>query len=610
MWTKQSLRRQILVGYFILVGVIAAVGVWAIYNVLQLNKVLVDITKENYISVIAAENMIGALERQDSGQLFLLIGEDRRGREISEAGQRDFVYWLDREANNITLPGEDELVRQVEEAYGRYRQLYAIMQSQTAAGKTDDARRLYLNEIQPTFGAIRENLQVILKINDEEFMAGNARSGDTARQAAVSVAVASASAVIFGVLFAVALSKAVVKPTVRLTDTIRRIREGNLTETVETSSQDEMGTLAREFNSMLQRLRDYESVLYGRLAVEQQKALAIVRSMKDGVLLLDNNRRIVMLNPAAASILGAVAEAAIGQPFSGWAARSIIGKRIEKAIESDGETVKGAVAVKRAEGDYYYEIQVVPFAFAQEGGLAVILKDVTYFKVLEQKKASFLAGVAHELRTPLTSISMGVGMLGESGSLKAKADKELLAIIQEETDRLRGLVDDLLELARLDSDRRQLKLSPVNVAALFERVAAPFRLRAEAAGVTFITDAAGKLLPALWDADKIQSVLGNLIENALRYTGAGGTITFRVAFCDPNILFSVDDTGSGIPAELQERIFESFYQVEGKAAGRAGLGLAICQAIVKRHGGEIWVESQEGHGAQFFVALPPKTKTS
>lgn len=610
MWISRSLRRKIFVGYVILVAVIAAVGVWAIYNVLELNKVLVDITKENYISVLAAENMIAAIERQDSGQLFMLTGEGERGRAICEAGRKEFAYWFEREANNITLPGEDELVTQVRDASERYDHLFTVLQSLMDAGQAAAARRLYFEEIQPVFGNIRGNLQSILRINDAEFMAGNARSGAKARQAALSVAAVAGSAVVFGVLFALALSKAVVKPTVRLTDAIRRIREGNLNETVAITSQDELGTLASEFNNMLSRLRDYENALHGRLAVEQQKALAIVRSMKDGVLLLDGNRRIVMLNPAASAILGIDGERAVGEPVSGTALRSAIGRRIEKVVGSGGEAAKDTVASKRGDAEAFYEIETVPFCIdAQEMGWVVILKDVTYFKLLEQKKAAFLASVAHELRTPLTSISMGVGILNEGGAKNA-ADGELLAIIQEETDRLRSLVDDLLELSRLDSGPRQLNLQPVSIAELLERAVAPFRLRAEANQVSLLTEVAENLPAVEWDADKIQSVVANLIDNALRYTEAGGTITVGARQRGSSIRLSVADSGPGIPADLQDRIFDSFYQIKGKPAGKAGLGLAICKAIVKRHGGKIWADSVEGRGATFRVELPIKAKTS
>ncbi|HWQ61489.1 MAG TPA: ATP-binding protein, partial [Negativicutes bacterium] len=567
-------------------------------------------TKENYISVLAAENMIGAIDRQDSGQLLMLLGEGEPGRDICAAGQRDFAVWFDREANNITLPGEGELVKKVDDGYARYGQLFTVMQERLKAGETDAARELYLGEIQPVFSSIRDDLQAIQRMNDEEFMAGNARSGAKARHAAFSVAAFAGSAVFFGVLFAVALSKAVVRPTVRLTETVRRIREDNLTETVDSDSWDELGTLAKEFNLMLLRLREYEKILHGRLAVEQQKALAIMRSMKDGVLLLDGNWRVVMLNPAAASILGIDAGTAVGEPVATLPFPPAIGRQIEKALGASGAAVKGTVAVKRDGSEYYYEIEAVSFGFAHEAGLAVILKDVTHFKVLEQKKAAFLAGVAHELRTPLTSISMGVGMLNESNGLLAESDKELLAIIREETGRLRGLVDDLLDLSRLDAGRRPLKLQQVNIRDLVERVVASFRLRAEACGVSLLTQVAGELPVAKWEDEKIQSVLANLIDNAFRYTGEGGTITLGAQSDGPVVRFSVTDNGPGIPVYLQERVFESFYQVEGRPAGKAGLGLTICAAIVKRHGGRIWVESEEGHGATFLVELPVEVKTN
>ena len=606
MWRKSSLRQKILIGYFILVVVIGAVGAWSIYNVQQLNKFLIDITKENYISVLAAENMIGALERQDSGALLLLLGERQQGVELYQAGRQEYQYWFDKEKRNITLPNEGELVRRIEDNYSKYSQLLDAINSPIISDDGGGAHRMYLDEIYPLFSTIRADLQNVLAINHQEFMDGNARSSDTARQVAVSVALVSGSAVMFGIFFAFTLSTTVVQPVIRLTETVKRIREGNLSEEVAVSTFDELGNLAWEFNSMLQRLRVYENAIYGKLALEQQKALAIIQAMADGIVLIGQNQQVVMLNPAAEQILGIKSDDAAGKDAGQVFRQSEIVRLLEQAGNSDQMPVERTVMINAGSQEHFYEIEVTPFKTWEETGKAILLKDVTNFKLIDKKKAEFLSGIAHEIRTPLTSITMGLGILNESSALKENRSAiEILGVIQEETARLTTLMDEFLELSRFESSGIELKTQQLEVADLLERTIASFRVQAEGAHVRLELSLPDPIPFVVWDAGKIQSVVSNLLTNALRYTPAGGTIVVKAGNRVDAVLLSVTDTGTGIPAQLQKKIFDKFFQMDARPAGKVGLGLAICKAIVKKHGGKIWVDSrEEGQGATFFVELP------
>ena len=552
--------------------------------------------------------MIGALERQDSGTLFVLLGERQQGLEIYQAGREEFQHWFDQEERNITLPNEGELVARIKDNYSKYSQLLDELNSLIASGDGGGARRMYLAEIYPLFNTIRADLQNVLAINHQEFMAGNARAGDTARQAAVSVAVVGGSAVIFGIIFALTLSTAVVQPVIRLTETVKRIREGNLSETVAVSTLDEMGNLASEFNSMLQRLRAYENAIYGKLAVEQQKALAIIQAMADGIVLLGPNQQVVMLNPAAEQILGIKSADAAGKYAGQVFLQPDIVRWLELTGNSDQMPVERTVTIKAGGQEHFYEIEVTPFKTWEETGKAIILKDVTNFKLIDKKKAEFLSGIAHEIRTPLTSITMGLGILNESSVLKENRSAiEILAVIQEETARLTTLMDEFLELSRFESGDTELKTQQLEVADLLERTIASFRIQAEKAHIQLELSMSEPIPPVVWDAGKIQSVISNLLANALRYTPTGGRIAVTAGNTADTVLLSVTDTGPGIPGQLQKKIFDKFFQMDARATGKVGLGLAICKAIVKKHGGKIWVDSREGQGATFFVELPVQT---
>jgi NtrC-family two-component system sensor histidine kinase KinB len=206
-----------------------------------------------------------------------------------------------------------------------------------------------------------------------------------------------------------------------------------------------------------------------------------------------------------------------------------------------------------------------------------MLRDVTRLREVERLKSEFVMAASHELRTPLTSIGMSVDLLQEHAAAGlAEKDRELLATAHEEVERMKALINDLLDLAKIETGRILLDFGPVAVDELVGRV----------------------------DANKITWVLTNLVSNALRHARHGGHIHVTAIPVGPQIHLAVQDDGPGIPHEYQARIFQKFVQVKGRESGGTGLGLAICKEIVRAHGGTIWVESKPGQGSTFTFTIP------
>ncbi|MGE5552194.1 MAG: ATP-binding protein [Bacteroidota bacterium] len=608
----RSLRGRILLGYFILVIIIASVGMWAAINFAHLNRVLTDVTRENYVSVLAAENMVAAIERQDSAELLLLLGEVRGGVDIYQIGKREFADWLLKEKRNITLPNEGSLVRRIERDYRRYDSRYATLHGLILAGKTGEARRLYLMEIDPLFRGIRHDLQDLLLMNHQALMDGNQRSKRSAWRATVSTVVVASAAIVLAILFGLGISGAVVRPTVRLTEAVRRIRAGNLQGGLEVTSTDEIGELALEFNSMVLRLRAYEEALTGKVAAEQQKALTIIEAIDDGVLLTDWHHRVVMLNPAAEIILGVASAEAMGRDICEVTKQPILRRMIDEALANGKASHNRTIVTESGESRRFYDAEVVPLKAERESrrnegnlGMVVLLKDVSYFKRIEKLKSDFLSDVSHEIRTPLTSITMGVGLLRESKTLASLArERDLLAMVSTEAERLTSLVEELLLLSRLESGKTRLNLKETDLSLLIERTSAAFRPQAESKGIELRTEIDRGLPHILTDQDKLQSVVSNLITNALRYTPKGGSVAIGADRHGDGCRISVSDTGPGIPSSAAEKIFDRFFQLEDRPGGQMGLGLPISKAIVEAHGGKIWIESEPKKGTVFRFTLP------
>ncbi|MEA4883956.1 MAG: ATP-binding protein [Clostridia bacterium] len=613
-----GLRRQILSGYMVLVVITGVVGTWAIYNFVHLARVITEITRENYISVLAAENMVAAIERQDSAELLMLLGEVRGAGDIYQIGHSDFLKWSATEETNITLPGEGRVFNEVKARYKEYGSLFEAMHGLVVGGDSAGARRVYLAQAEPMFKAIRGSLQELLEMNHQALMEGNSRSRAAARWATVSTVAVGVSAVLIGVFLGAGVSASVVRPTLDLTRAVRRIKEGNLDEAVEVQSTDEIGELAQEFNNMVARLREYEEAMSGRVAAEQRKALTVITAMDEAVVLIDGDRRILMMNPSAEAFLGLRRDEAVGRDAFEAIARTDVAGMIGRALADGVAPHPRTVSAMQGDEQRFYEAEVVPLASValhtsvgserageRPSGAVVVFKDVTYFARLEKMKSDFLSDVSHEIRTPLTSIAMGVGMLRESTAMSGLTrERALIDMAEEETARLTGLVDDLLELSKLESGRVNLKLQDVEFQMILDRALSPFGPQTADRGVALEVEAVEALPVARVDPDKVISVIANLLSNALRYTAPGGRIALRASRRGDEIAVSVSDTGPGIPVHQREKIFDRFYQMKERPGGAAGLGLPISKAIVKAHGGEIWVEGEPGHGATFVFTLP------
>jgi two-component system, NtrC family, sensor histidine kinase KinB len=265
-----------------------------------------------------------------------------------------------------------------------------------------------------------------------------------------------------------------------------------------------------------------------------------------------------------------------------------------------------AVRLESVEGDRWLLPRGSP-VYGEGGGVAgatVILQDVTRLRRFDELKNDLVATVAHEFRTPLTSLRMAIHLCVEeaAGPLTEK-QAELLHAGREDCERLQGIVDDLLDLSKLQSGRVVLEVRPVSAEEVLETALAPHRRVAEDKGVRLSAERQIDTVEA--DSERLQLVLSNLVANAVRHTPAGGEVVVRAREDGATrVRFEVQDSGEGIAPEHQARVFDKFYRVPGAGTGSAGLGLSIAREIVQAHGGELGLQSEVGRGSTFWFTLP------
>ncbi len=606
-----TLRRKILLGYGIALGLMGVVLAWAILNLVGLGRASDAILRENYRSILAAHQMIDALGRQDQALLLYLLGRPGEGEPRFLDQQNRFQHWLDRAKDNITIEGESGIVTDIEGGYSALL-LLATQLGHLAREEPGNAGPFYDHTLRAQFEKVRQACLRLQEINQETMFRASERAERMARTAIWSTSAISFAAVAMGLGFSLLLSKRLVRPLLQIMDAAKRVGEGQYDVEVSPTAADELGLLAGEFNAMAKKLAKYHDMNLEQIIAEKQKSEALLRSIDDGILVVDDQLRITNANTAALRFLGRQSDAVEGRHLLEILKNEQVFAHVEESVRTGrSPTIRedeDILTIIRDETAHYYLYSITPVQSRMGGmpGVVLLLRDVTRLKELDRMKTQFLMTASHELRTPLTSIGMSVDLLLEGAAERLdEKQRQLLVAAHEEVQRLRALVSDLLDLSKIEAGRIDLEKESVPVDMLFERVRGIFEAQVQERRVELSCELTRTLPQVQADANKIAWVLTNLLSNALRYVKMGGHIRLAAERIGAYVQVSVSDDGPGIPREYQSKVFEKFVRVGGEGdSGGTGLGLAICKEIVRAHRGAIWVDSEVGQGSTFTFTLP------
>jgi two-component system, NtrC family, sensor histidine kinase KinB len=397
-----------------------------------------------------------------------------------------------------------------------------------------------------------------------------------------------------------------------MVEATQKISEGNYEIDLSTDSSDELGRLTDGFNSMAKKLKAFHDLNIEQIMTEKRKGEAIIRSIDDGIILVNADFKVTGINPMAGEIIDIEPEKAENRHFLEVVKNEQLFDYIKQSIESgkppsiDEREKVFTVEEDGARRHYQFSVTPIRGKTGSLPGVVLVLRDVTRLAELDRLKSEFVMTASHELRTPLTSIGMSIDLLLESATHKLNdKEQQLLSAAHEDLQRLKLLVSNLLDLSKIEAGKTEMEFSNLPVRLLFEKVVTVFRSQAEEKAVSLFFRVPEGLPNVRADDQKVTWVLTNLISNALRYTPGGGHIDLSAESFGPYVNISVRDDGAGIPYEYQSKIFDKFVQVKSdKALGGSGLGLAICKEIVRAHGGTIWVDSALGAGSTFTFTLP------
>jgi two-component system phosphate regulon sensor histidine kinase PhoR len=377
-----------------------------------------------------------------------------------------------------------------------------------------------------------------------------------------------------------------------------KMADGVLNTRVPVSSDDEIGQLSRALNRMAGQIRNEVEALQ----TEQGKLEAILRQMTDGLVMVDEEGSIRMINPAAEEMFGISSEQAAGLSLASALRQHQVVDLWQQTRRSGGvRSVSFEVSSRRI----YLQGFAVLLERELSGSMLLLFQNLTRQRYLETVRQDFISNISHELRTPLAALKALTETLAEGALDDPPAARRFLEQMDAEVDSLSLMVSELLELSRIESGRVPLNLKPTEACKILAPAVERLSLQAERSNLAVILDCTEDLPLVFADPQRLEQVVVNLLHNAIKFTPGGGRIQVSAREETGVIIFSVEDTGIGIAEEDLPRIFERFFKADrARSKGGTGLGLAISRHLVEAHGGKIWVESVEGKGSAFHFSIP------
>jgi len=632
-----GLRQKLFFGFGGLLVILLAVSSLGVAVLHQHRTWLDSFLYENWRSVEYGQHMLDSLQSMntiaqgvsgETGQLdaaAITVAAASAVKPMQTFGDNTVA-----EDHNITLPGEDAEASDLTRLWSGYEinthtgeqiskstansyrdEFQALLSPQTSLS---DRRAAYaaLQNISPQ---LRQRAQDIIDLNFKNMQPLEGRIKDMSDSATRLIIRLAVVGVGLAVVFILLMSRAILRPLQTLTRSLEEIAEGNLDQVVEVKSRDELRSLAEAFNSMAARLREFRRSDRAKLMRIQRTTQLAVDSLPDAVAVVNAAGSVEISNETAQKLFQLYPEQSL-MSLRDRRLGELYQQAARDAAPSQPRGYESAIEVYDQGGQLRFFLpRAIPILDAEHHlvGVTLVLGDVTNLRRLDEMKSGLLSVVSHELKTPLTSIRMASHLLLEErvGPLNAK-QTELLMAAREDADRLQKIIEDLLDMGRLESGRLKLDLQSEPSERLVSDAVTPMETAFHDKCITLEVDVPVETPAVMADPSRIGHVFSNLLNNALKYTMPGGKVRISAEPLEKYVRFIVEDSGIGIPREYLGKIFERFYRVprENQPAG-AGLGLAIAKEIVDVHGGTMEVQSTPDQGSRFSFTLEksPETRT-
>jgi NtrC-family two-component system sensor histidine kinase KinB len=600
----RSLRTQLLISHLLLVLVMGAVMSLSITSLFSLARTVQRLSQNNLRSVVAAYDIQDALQHVfASAELTRSLPANATAS--YQAAHADLISRM--HAGDLAADSDNDraLMQAIRRSANRLDSQFGALQAAKTPRESDAA----LAMLSITLGQASENARSLGYTNYEATQRDNKHAADEATRSSWWSVGYTAAALIVAILLAGRMMGLALRPLALLAKQAEVIGSGDLDRKIQLDRNDEIGALADSFNEMATKLADLRKMEERRLRRAQKMTDAALESLYDPVIIADAKGRIVHLNRAAEQLFGPAPEsprAPVIEHIGDQRIYKAIIKAIQQQSVSATEDETAIVPIKVEGGDRTFRLRGTPMK-EDDGtllGSVVVLEDITNLRQLDRLKTEFIGVASHELRTPITSLLLANELMSEgaAGPLSPE-QKQIVDAQSQDLQRLEKLTRELLDLTRMEAGTTLPNFEMIPADQVARGAVQSISRQADEKGVHLVEEEAEGLPAVRVDKSQITRVLVNLLNNAIRHTPKGGTVTVRAIPSPDQVTFEVADTGEGIPAEYMAKIFDRFVQVPGATQGGAGLGLSIAQRIVKAHGGVMQLRSEVGKGSTFSFSV-------
>ncbi|MGE5845708.1 MAG: ATP-binding protein [Ignavibacteria bacterium] len=608
----KSIKSKINFALIFLFAVTLLLGVLGILFIGQLAQKTRGTIQDNYSSVDYVIKMLTSLDEMNSFQIKNL--RNVNSIDTSEIinylkTKKIFEQNLQLESKNITEASESETVGELHSEYTDYMSIYEKLKKNKL--NADDDFQAFNNN----YLSVRSLILGIYKLNMDAITDKTNELQSTADEVILYMSIAAILSILITLSFAYTFPSKIIKPIKELTERIKSISEQKYEQKLEINTKDELGELASAFNTMAKRLKLYDAKHIDQLLFEQKRIEAVVNGLEDGVLLIDENRKIVLVNNTVLKLTGLQEKNILSQNIPEVTAYNDLIREIYKTavnIKSENSTELKPLRIIQNNRELFYKIESEDINTYSEFtkremfiGTLIILRNITKYQEMDKAKTNLLATASHELKTPLSSINLSLKLFEDKrlGALNEE-QRGIIQDIKRQTLRLSRVINEILDYSQIETGNIRLKFASVKPEDIIELGVTALMMQAAEKNLDLDTEIEENLPEVNADLEKIVFVFVNLLNNAIRFTKPNDKIQLSAHRLNGEVKFSIKDHGPGISKEDQEKLFQRFTQVGKKSRQGWGLGLAISKEFVLAQGGKIWVESKEGEGSEFSFTLP------
>lgn len=609
----KSIKYKISIIYVSLIIIMLLLGSISLFNMNEIRHSVNSLITTNYNSIKRIAIMEEALNEQQTA-IFTYIYEDNKNQSIVEFNKliQKFDAAYKEEFSTIIIPKEMTIINNINANYILFKDKFEYLKKFDLYDKEQyiQAKKYYYEDLLPQIKLTKISLDNLRKSNETALFARRDEATKVIEGSINALIVLFSLATVISLVTFKYYTNRLIKPICDVTENIMSIRQGNMNRKAFVDSGDELGILCQEFNNMTQRLTEFEQSTMGTLMEERNKTLAITMSITEPLVILDEFSRVTLMNYSFEKLFNIKLEDSIGKHFLELMSGTNFIDEISKIKFHSSEFTEKIICIDSNNAAKYYNVMVTPFSYKATGdknGVIVVFYDITEIKSLDKARIDFIATISHEFKTPLASIVMGTDLLSLDiiGELNEE-QKEIVQTLCDDSQRLCTLVNDLLELSRIESSSNVYRYESCNIESIIEKSLNQFYYPAKLKEKRIKTCFGPDLPNIIADSSKIGLVINNLVSNAMKYTNENDLITISAEYKDNLIYVSVADNGVGVPPEFTEKIFEKFVQLDRcdiEARG-TGIGLAASRDIITAHGGKIWCESNLEEGSCFTFTLP------